>query len=268
MAATALHDVGGEAETAALAEQKREEQIDAQQPTPDTRLYSRAEIQADIPADADHKYPLHLVYLLSFDRFLDRRQVEFLATVYRGIRRSDQFAVWKSVNGDKYLRLQVVDAAIEIQPSDKFDPPRVFFPKGQVPGLPGVLILDEGVKREWSHTDYLFAIDEERLSPVEIESPEQWYRAKRMPGEEMERPASTSFSDAGAEFNFYIRRGQVTEKVVGTYKFVQQTEGGGAALGLYAPATGEKIISFPPPPTTKWKMVVDTAERTTIPRPH
>ena len=268
VAATALENVGGEGEVAARAEQKRQQQIDAQEPTADARLYSRAELFADVPPDADHKNPLHLAYMLSFDRFVNGRQVEFLATVFRGISRPDQFAVWKSVDDEKYLRLQIVDDSIEIQPSDKFDPPRIFRPKGQVPGLPGVQILDVGVQREWSHTNYLYVVDEDKLWPVEIESAEPWYRTKLMPGEEIERPASTSFSDAGLEFRFYVRSKRTTEQVVGTYQLVQRTEGGGVAFGGYSPVTGEKVISFPPPPTTKWKMVVDTAERVPIPRSH
>lgn len=228
------------------------------------RLYSRAEIFADIPPGNEHEYPLHLVSLLSFDRFLNRSHVEFLATIYRGIDRPDRFDVWKSVDGERYQRLQIFDAGIELQPSDKFDPPRIFFLKGQVPGLPGVQILDVGMSLWRGHTDFLFAIEEDKLSPVEIESPERWYRSKLRPGEEIEGPAENSFSDTGLEFQFYIRSGRGTEKVVGTYKLIKDTEVHGGT-GLFFPATGEKVISVPTPPTNKWKIVVDTAQRKPLP---
>jgi hypothetical protein len=76
--------------------------------------------------------------------------------------------------------LQVINAGTE--PHETFDPPRiVFVPKGQVPGL-GVRFVDVPVNGEWSRSHYLFAVYDNKLWPVEIESPERWYRKKLRPG--------------------------------------------------------------------------------------
>ncbi len=274
-AATALQDVGGAAEDAVLAEQNREEKLNAQQSKPDTHRYSKDKLSATIPADADHKYPLTLAYLLPiYPRGGFAQQAEFLITLHSGKDRPERLVFWKKVGDDQYQQAKVIEPEGPDFAEVHFETPNVFFPKGQVPGLPGVLLVDVPMDGYRSHSDQVFALDGGELRPVEIESPDKWYKGKLGPRETVWYPARNSFGDDKLEFAFGIWNADdpiaspTAGQVTGTYRIVKETGGAAApALGAYSPVTGETIISYPPKtPTTTWKMVVDTAERESIPR--
>jgi hypothetical protein len=193
-----------------------------------------------------------LIYLLSFARSRGFTSTfEFLATVYRGADRPDRLIFWRIAGAKKYQRLQV----IEVGPGESFDPPILFFPKGQVPGE-GAQLVDVGVNLERSHGDLLFAIDHDQLRPVQIESAEQWYRNKLRPGAQIVSPVSNSFSNRGNEFQFYVRSGRKTEQVIGTYKMVKEF---GFVPGSGQERRGRVVIGIPGKPMTTWKMVVENA---------
>ncbi|HUY20487.1 MAG TPA: HEAT repeat domain-containing protein [Candidatus Binataceae bacterium] len=255
-AITVLTDAGVAAGRKALAQLPPENFGGGEESAgPGNRLYSRAEIFADLPPSDDHEYPLRLIYLLSFARSRGFTSTfEFLATIYRGVERPDRLIFWKIAGAEKYQRLQVIDAL----PGGSFDPPMLFFPKGQVPGE-GVQFVDVGVNLERSHGDLLFAIDRDRLRPVQIEPAEQWYRNKLRPGEEIISPVSNSFSNRGNEFQFYVRSGRKTEQVIGTYKVVKESGFVPGASTGYAKHRGRVVIRIPGKPLTTWKMVVENA---------
>ena len=265
-AATALQNVGGEAEAEALAEQKSEDQIYARRSKLDTHRYSKQELSATIPADADHKYPLTLTYLFPISRSGSAQQAQLLITLHTGKERPERLVFWRKVGDDQYQQAKVIEPEDPDFVEEHFQTPVVFFPKGQVPGE-GVLLVDVPIDGYRSHTDQVFAIDGDELCPVEIESPEKWYKNKLGPRETVWYPASNSFSEDKLGFAFLIWNADdpiccpTAGQVTGTYKFIKDTEADGAPAVLYAPATGEKIISNPPPLTIKWKMIVDTAAR-------
>jgi hypothetical protein len=237
-----------------------EDAISESSPDDGQRLYSRDEIFANIPPDDDHEYPMRRFYLLSFNRSPDRYlQAEFLAAIYRGEDRPDRLIFWKMVDNDKYRRLQVIGAQTDM--NESFYPPVVFFPEGQVPGE-GVQFLDVPTDRWRGHGDYLFAIDGEQLRPVEVESPEQWYRDKLRPGEEIIRSEENSFSNHALDFRFYVEAGRKTEQVVGRYKVVKEvgranSAGSGVPFGGFFP---KGIRTASGMSTTTWKLMVDYAK--------
>jgi len=131
-AATALQDVGGEAEQAALAEQKREDQIYAQAVKPDTRRYSKEELSAKIPADGDHKYPLTLAYLFPISRSGSAQQAKLLITLHSGRDRPERLVFWKEVGDDQYQKAKVIESDDPGLPED-FETPTCFSRRGRCP---------------------------------------------------------------------------------------------------------------------------------------
>jgi hypothetical protein len=274
-AATALQDVGGEATRAALAEQSREERIYAQRSRPDTRRYGKQGLSAMIPADGDHKYPLTLAYLFPlYPRGGFAQQAKFLITLHTGKDRPERLVFWKKVGDDRYQKAKVIEPDDLDFAEEHFETPIVFFPKRQVPGE-GVQFVDVPIDAYRSHRDQVFAIDGDELRPVEIESPDKWYKDKLAPREEVWVPATNSFSDDQLEFAFDIwnsddaiccpSAGQVT----GTYKLAKETSLTGhqpiiatrLGLGIF-PINGIKgVTAYGPNSVTTWKLVVDTAER-------
>ncbi|HVA40510.1 MAG TPA: HEAT repeat domain-containing protein [Candidatus Binataceae bacterium] len=260
-AANVLDRAGIEGGHAAL--EKAQQQMDAamtEPPAVDTkRLYRRQEIFADIPPDDNHEYPLRLIYLFSFNA----PRAEMLAAVYRGPDRRDRLIFWRQSGDDRYQQMQAIDAGPDA--SDTFDPPKVIFIlKGQVPGL-GVRFVDVGVNLWRGHGDYVFALDGDELRPVEIESPEQWYRDKLQPGEEIVSPSENSFYDREARFRFLLRSGRRTEQVAGSYKVVREAAAdvGLGTAGMFGingikDTVGNSLAI--------WKLAVDNARRGPIPR--
>jgi HEAT repeat protein len=252
-AANVLNRAGVAGGHAAL--EKTEQEMTAamtEAPAVDTkRLYRRQEIFGDIPPDDNHEYPLRLVYLLSFNG----QNAEMLAAVYRGADRRDRLIFWRQSGDGRFQQIQAIDAGPD--PSDRFDPPKsIFIPKGQVPGA-GVLFVDVGISLWRGHGDYVFAVDGSELRPVEIESPETWYRGQLKPGEEIVSPSGNSFCSHEARFSFLLRVGGHTKQVVGNYKVVKQI---GGAYGMVFPSRTPGIVKGTPlasAPT--WKLVPDSA---------
>jgi HEAT repeat protein len=278
VAATALQNVGGEAAQAALAEQDREEKTYAQQSKPDLRRYRKQELIAMIPADADHKYPLTLAYLVPvYPRGGFAEQAEFLITLHTGKDRPERLVFWKKVGDDQYQQAKVIEPDDPDFAEKHFETPTVFFPKGQVPGE-GVLCIDVPMDGYRSRTDQLFAIDRSELQPVEIESPPQWYKSKLGPQEQVWFLAANWFSNDKLEFAFNIWNADdaiccpTGGRVTGTYRLVKafSLAGGAPILGLgpYSPSAPVIVRSRSTPTVTTatWKMVVDTAERKPMPR--
>jgi hypothetical protein len=278
-AASALQSAGGEAEQAALAEQKREEQIYAQRSKPDARRYNKQQIVAAIPADADHEYPLALAYLYPiYPIGGSAQQAVFLITLHSGKDRPERLVFWKKVGDDQYQRVKVIEPEDPDFAEDHFDAPITFTAKvrvydGQYDDTE--LFVDVPMDGWRSHIDQVFAIDGEELHPVEIESPEKRYKDKLGSRESVRYPAGNSFSDGHLEWSFGIWNADdpmccpTAGRAVGTYKIIKETPASGAALGGYVPGTGEIVRSEPPTgaPAIRWKMVVDGANRETLPRP-
>ena len=94
----------------------------------------------------------------------------------------------------------------------------------------------------WCVIDNIFAVGGDGdFTPVEIESPEDWYKSKLNPRESTWNSNGNSFSDYGLSFGFSIWAGEDPHAspsaggVTGAYKIIRQRG--------------------------SWKMVVDTAER-------
>jgi hypothetical protein len=110
--------------------------------------------------------------------------------------------------------------------------------------------------------------------PVEIESPERWYKDKLGPREAIRRPGGNFLNNGAIGFAFSIWNANDPEccptagLVVGTYKVIKEM-GTSVGLGTYVPGTGLVVRANPARrlPTTTWKMVVDTAKREPMPRP-
>lgn len=227
--------------------------------------YTKLQLIAPILRDADDKSPLNLAYLVPVSGHGLANQAEFLVTLHTAKDRPERLAFWKKAGDDRYLMAKVIQP---IDPEDHFETPRVFSPKGQAPGE-GLLCVDVPVDGYRSHADQVFAIDRGELLPVDIESPDKFYKSKLGPDEQVWFPAANSFSDDKLEFAFNVWNGDdpiccpTGGQVTGTYKFVlNRPYPGGVALG-FAPIAGGILRSNPFPTTepTKWKLVVDTVQR-------
>jgi len=218
------------------------------------RRYSREEIAATIP-DEDHEYPLRLEYFITFNATpAPSAAAGFLATVHRGRDRPERLAVWKQTGENSYQQLLVRESGTSAL--EKFDVPKVFFPKGQVPGL-GVQFLDlrEHVSNGWRVEDSLYAVDGDDLRPVQIESPEEWYKSKLQPGESIMNGFANSFSDyAQPAFAFTIWK-----------KGDAQFPTGGQVTGTYRIVREERFSNDPKKPWVhNWRLEVESAKREPI----
>jgi hypothetical protein len=121
----------------------------------------------------------------------------------------------------------------------------------------------------WCVFDNVFAIGDGDFIPVQIESPEKWYKSRLRPGESTWHSNGNSFSDGKLSFGFSIWAGEDPHalpsagEVTGTYKIVREDTGQPAVGSLpaafgSAPAAANSGGAHP---LTTWKMVVDTAER-------
>ncbi|MGH6628486.1 MAG: HEAT repeat domain-containing protein, partial [Burkholderiales bacterium] len=191
-AARALQDVGGEAERAALAEQDREERYYAEQSRLDTKLYTKAQIAANIPPDNEHKYPLELEYLYPIFRSRDPGHASgFLISLHRGKERGERLVFWRIAGDGKYRQTKVIETDEETGP-DNMGLPMTFTATVQEDdrGRPHEQLelfvdIPRYAWRNQSHQVFLVAGGD--LLPVEIESPGEWYgewyKDKLRPGE-------------------------------------------------------------------------------------
>jgi hypothetical protein len=186
---------------------------------------------------------------------------------------------WKKVGEGKYAQVKVMESPDEGL-DGRFLPPKVFHTT--------VLVLGEGRDlnefqqfvdvpqngcNTWCVVDNVFAIRDGDFIPVQIESPEKWYKSRLRPSESTWHSNGNSFSDDKLSFGFSIWAGEDPHaspsagEVTGTYKIIKETKAqpGGAVASLN-PVTSVITRSAAPSngdshPLATWKMVVDTAER-------
>ncbi len=103
----ALEKVGGEAQRAAEAAEKRDQQAKTETPKPDTRIYSRKQIIARIPADDEYRYPLTLVYLVPITKGA-AAEARLFVSVHAGKDRPDRLVIWSKVGHDQYQQNQIM----------------------------------------------------------------------------------------------------------------------------------------------------------------
>ncbi len=278
-AAQSLEHAGGAAEQAALAEEKREEEADeaAHPEPPPVPKFTREQIIAPIPADANHKYPLKLALFAPISGYV--------VTLHTGKDRPERLAFWK-VADDKYQKVALIES--DPDSGEHFQVPTSF--DATIGSPPPDSFVDVAIVRRGGVTDRVLQIDydEDKLQPVEIESPENWYKDKLAPSETVRHPGRNFFSDDGLEFEFQIWNSNdqdccpTTGEVTGTYKIVRvQPSIAEAQVGFWsegrvgvavagtikqtdkiqgeAPRAQSFVIEPNPVPT--WKMVVDTAKR-------
>ncbi len=291
-AARALQFAGGGPQRLALAELDRESAIYARESQPDRMPRTREQIAASIPPDADNKYPLTIEYLFPIDEQIAADDPTYLISLHRGRERSDRLVFWKNAGADKYVAVKTMESP-EMDLDGRFLPPKVFRAK--------VLVVGEGrsftqgrqfvdVPQVGCNTrcvvDNVFAIQGDDFIPVQIESPEQWYKPKLKPDESTWNSNGNSFTDHDLSFAFSIWAGEdahaspTAGEVTGTYKVIRETMlpgvnfgarmigGGAAGLLPSAPAAAVHpgVAASDGKPAVIWKMVVDTAQRE--PRPH
>jgi len=277
-AAQSLENAGGAAEQAALAEEKREDEADAaaHPEPPPAPNFTREQIIAPIPADANHKYPLKLALFAPISGYA--------VTLHTGKDRPERLAFWK-IADDKYQKV----ALIEPDPdSGHFQVPTSF--DTTIGSPPPDSFVDAAILRRGGVTDRVLRIDydEDKLQPVEIESPEAWYKGKLAPSETVRHPGMNFFSDDGLEFEFQIWNSNDQDccptagQVTGTYKIVRaQPSMAEAHVGFWSdgrvgvavagtinqtdkiqgevPRAHSFVIQQNPVPV--WRMVVDSARR-------
>ena len=220
-AAQSLHNAGGAAQQAALAEEKREQAADEAahpqppQPPP-VPQYSKDQIIAPIPADANYKYPLTLALFAPISGYT--------VTLHTGKDRPERLVFWK-VADDKYQKVVAMESNLDSE--EHFQVPISF--DSRIGSPPPDSFVDVATLARGGVTDRVLHIDddEDKWQPVEIESPEDWYKDKLAPSETVRHPGRNFFSDDELEFEFQIwnpndqdccpTAGQVT----GTYKIVR-----------------------------------------------
>ena len=219
-AAQSLHNAGGAAEQAARAEEKREEAAEtAANPEPHIApapKFSKPQIIAPIPADATHEHPLKLALFAPISGYA--------VTLHTGKDRPERLVFWK-VADDKYQKVMLIESVPNsgehFQVPTSFDatiespPPQSFIDVATLGRL--------GITDRVLHTDY----DEDHWQPVEIESPQDWYKDKLAPSETVRHPGRNFFSDGGLEFEFQIWNSNDQDccptagRVTGTYKIIR-----------------------------------------------
>jgi hypothetical protein len=176
-ATAALQTVGGDAQRAAEAADKRNQQAKAEKPKPDTRLYNRKQIIAPIPGDAEYMYPLKLVYLVPIAKKGAAAEAKIFVTLHAGKDRADRLVIWRKVGDDQYQQEKVMYSEEEyLGLGNHYERPFTFAAKYQ-------LISDKETSqrngfffdvpitgwRAWD--DNVFVVENEQAIHVEIDSP-------------------------------------------------------------------------------------------------
>jgi hypothetical protein len=284
-AASVLQFAGGEPAVLADREFAREAKIYAQEAALDKTPRTREQIAAAIPPDANHKYPLTIEYLFLIYQSVAAQAPEYLISLHRGRERSDRLVFRKKIAVDKYKQVKVMESSAEVLSEGRFLPPTIFRAKVQVLGdgrgfseFQQFVDVTQTECNTWCAVDNVFAIYHGGFVPVQIESPEKWYKSRLKPGESTRKFNRNSFCDDRLSFPFAIwaredphsspSGGQVT----GTYKIVRETNAQPVGRGViamlpsgrpYAPYAvassggGRPLVT----PLVTWKMVVDRAAR-------
>ena len=211
------------------------------------RLYSKEEIIASIPADADHKYPLVLEYLIPFTV---SNGVQLPVTLHRGKDRGDLLVIWRQV-GEKYQKLESMEAG-----GAGWD----WFGKAKSFRFNDDVFVE--IPQEFSGTSGLvkqtiFAVPPfNTLAPVQIQPADEWYKDKLKTDETIMNGSSFTASDNRLEFMFYIWNSgdghccPTAGLVRGTYKITKSDP-------IFDPQT-KTLVS-------KYVMSVATATREPVP---
>lgn len=242
-AAQSLHNAGGAPEQAALAEQKREEQADEAahpeppQPPP-VPQYSKDQIIAQIPADANYKYPLTLALFAPISGYA--------VTLHTGKDRPERLVFWK-VADDKYQKVVAMESNLDSE--EHFQVPISF--DSTIESPPPDSFVDVPILGRRGVTDRVFHIDydEDQLQPLEIESPEDWYKDQLGPSETVRRATRNFLSDGSLEFAFLVWNANDPEccptagDVTGTYKIVRAQSSRVGTPGFFFENTfGDTIV--------------------------
>jgi hypothetical protein len=211
----------------------------------------------------------------------------------QGKDRPERLVFWK-VDNDKYQKVVLMES--DPASGEHFQVPTSF--DAVIDSPPGESFVDVATLRRGGITDRVLHIDdgEDQWQPVEIESPEDWYKDKLAPSETVRHPGRNFFSDGGLEFEFQIWRSNDRDccptagQVTGTYKIVSPeasmaeapvgvqngSDSSTARAGVgFAYTVNEAVqthgegphagsfgaVIEPNPPVPAWKMVVDTAKR-------
>ena len=181
------------------------------------RNSARPQIIAPIPADATHKYPLKLALFAPISGYA--------VTLHTGKDRPERLVFWK-VADDKYQKVMAhgVRSGFRRTFSGSDQLRRNHRDPAATDSFIDVATLGRlGVTDRVLHTDY----DEDHWQPVEIESPQDWYKDKLAPSETVRHPGRNFFSDGGLEFEFQIWNSNDQDccptagQVTGTYKIIR-----------------------------------------------
>jgi hypothetical protein len=188
---------------------------------------------------------------------------------------------WRNAGNGRYEQVKVMESPAIDLTEGRFLPPKTLRAK--------VLVLGEGRSfsegqefvdvpqtgcNTWCTVDNVFAIRGGDFIPVQIESPEAWYKSRLRPGESTWNSNRNSFSDNNLSFAFSIwaredpHASPSAGVVTGTYKIIRENKpalsGAAVILGFGSPlehAPNAPVHSCFGHPQEGWKMVVDTAER-------
>ena len=175
-ATSALRTVGGDAQRAAEAADKRDQQASAEKPKPDTRLYSRKQIVAPIPADAEYMYPLRLVYIVPIAKKGAAAETKIFVTLHAGKDRADRLVIWKKVGEDQYQQEKVMYSEEEYEGLGyHYKRPFTFVAKYQHIGDKDTsqrngFFFDVPITGWRFNDDNIFVVENDHAVPVVIES--------------------------------------------------------------------------------------------------
>ena len=176
MAITALQTVGGDAQRAAEAADKHDQQASADKPKPDTRLYSRKQVIAPIPADAEYMYPLNLVYIVPITKGAVA-EAKLFVTLHAGKDRADRLVIWKKVGEDQYQQEKVMYSEEEyVGLGNHYERPFTFDAKYQYisdkeTSHRNGFFFDVPISGWRFQDDNIFVVEDEQAIPVKIDSP-------------------------------------------------------------------------------------------------
>ena len=221
-AIASLRTAGGEAQQAAEAAEKRDQQATAEKPKLDTRLYSRKQISAPIPADDEYMYPLTLSYMVPITKGA-AAEAKLFATLHAGKDRADRLVFWRKVGDDRYQQLRIMYSEEEyLGLGYHFEHPLTFTSAYERVSNAGSVqqngfFVDIPLTGWRVKEDSVFVIENDQVVPVAIDSP---YGG---PG------GGNNFEDGKLEYgeNIYNRDDPTCcptgGSITGTYKIVEDT---------------------------------------------
>ena len=175
-AIAALRTVGGEAQRTAESTDRHPEGANTENPGPDARVYSRKQIAAPIPADAEYMYPLTLAYLVPITEGA-AAEANIFISVHAGKDRSDRMVFWRKIGEDQYQQDQVLYSEEEyLGEGNHFEVPFTFHAAYQSISDSGSddqtgLFVDAPVTDGFRmYQDNVFVVADDHLAPVQVDS--------------------------------------------------------------------------------------------------